>query len=1624
MMTLISSLEVLVCLLCTTRWAEGTFLRVNKGLKVMKGQSAFLAEEDLQFDIPKEKDACKVEVVTNEPITQRVGRLTPQVFDCHFLPDEVKYVHNGCPILNEDNILLWLYRFTETETFTEMFHLHVKLIEPDCNIITLGPKSLEVPEFYGISNVIDRNSLSFNYDRKLNLECTVRVATQETLLPVHGQLVIGEPERTEPRGDEPHSFVPIAQRIMNRAGVKCKDEICRQGLKLVQTTKVNCDDFLLMGLRYQHLDPPSPDIDYIAIRLDLTDTRSRNIHKSEHAWIPVRIKNAIPNQSPKPAFMSMFILEVDQFILTPLTTGALDAEDSETPKSLLIFNITRPPPQGYITHLSDHTKPISSFTWNDLNEILIAYQPPNSSHTERRNYEVEFEVHDFFFERSSPIMVHISIRTADTNAPRVSWNMGLALLEGQSRPITWDQFQIVDNDNIKVVRLITVDGLQHGRLTVRGGKGFMFTVSDIKAGVVRYHHDDSDTTKDFVVFRIFDGRHSTRHKFPINILPKDDSPPFLITNVMLELCYPVGRFLQRDLFNAIVHYQHLGNEVFEDSFEFILSDSHDPPNLSEPQVVIVHITPVDDQLPKEAPGVVRYLVVKETEVVHLTKKQLHFTDVESPDRELTYTITTPPFFTSVYGRPDAGKLFLVDSIPKFTKDPAAPMLRLFTQHAVNYMKVAYMPPIQDIGPDPQHIQFVFSVTNQHGGTLIGICFNITVLPVDNQPPEVFTNQLKVEEGGVCLVSVDHLLVTDWDTREETIRVRLERKPHHGEVELDGFPIKEGGTFTLQDIKNQKVRYRHDSSETLQDDILFIASDGINSADFVLQVKVLPVNDEVPVVKPGLNPMLHCAEGQEVIITSKYIYSTDSDSDDQKLTYMIARQPYHGVVRKNGNIVDRFIQADIIAGTVTFRHTGGEIGLNPQFDTITFVISDEEAGTHQSCCYDGPLPPAVRLHDLLPVYDLKITVFPVDNQPPTIITGDMFVVDEGSSAPITINHLSVSDADTPLEELECVLASPPQFGYIENVLPTPGFEKSNMGISIGSFTMKHVKERHINYVQSRHKRTEPTADQFMIYVTDGKHRSIETPFYVIINPTNDEVPHFLARNITVQEGQMKELGPSIINVVDLDIPQDNLEFTIIQQPQHGMIMNGIYGNDITRYKQHINGHHNHDLPVHDFTMDDLKHVTNRRVLTCKRFVVEQLDKSSPRIVHLQCVSKVELLKDGRYGSYISSRDLKATDADTKDEEIIFQILRPPDFGYLENATTGDFVRQRFTQKDLNRRHILYVINPSLEALSDSLEFLVSDPTGNTGIPQMLELKWSRIEFSQSEYVVCEDVGTLSLPITREGYAMESSFIGIKVNEISASVGKDFTLSPSSLIQFDPGVSTRTWNIGITSDRLEEAEEVFEVVLNSPVNTVLGSKTKLVVRITDSRKGQCSNSKNTGQVPAVPRLRGQPSPVTAEYPPPSHGVIQVEKISLTPVEGTGWTRGDVSQEYNPPPPKKRLRVIGNGKTVHPSYVERNGTDVVFTYHGIMSLRVEDDSSPSNSGKRAKVLVTSRGQQRYPVGSPRSTELLHSDRATVHSTKQDINAKKCPPGWIYHGTHCYYISTDHKSTWNSAARACKEM
>lgn len=59
-----------------------SLVRLESGVEVRRGRSAFVTERQLRISAGPGAD-CKVEVVTNEPITQRVGRLTPQVRTGH-----------------------------------------------------------------------------------------------------------------------------------------------------------------------------------------------------------------------------------------------------------------------------------------------------------------------------------------------------------------------------------------------------------------------------------------------------------------------------------------------------------------------------------------------------------------------------------------------------------------------------------------------------------------------------------------------------------------------------------------------------------------------------------------------------------------------------------------------------------------------------------------------------------------------------------------------------------------------------------------------------------------------------------------------------------------------------------------------------------------------------------------------------------------------------------------------------------------------------------------------------------------------------------------------------------------------------------------------------------------------------------------------------------------------------------------------------------------------------------------------------------------------------------------------------------------------------------------------------
>ncbi|GFR64515.1 FRAS1-related extracellular matrix protein 1 [Elysia marginata] len=560
------------------------------------------------------------------------NRTSQNIFDCDFLSNTVEYKHTGSPLLQHDVVRLLVHKFTDTRTVTQPVTLRVHVSNTSHEIfITSGGRPMVVPEFNGLSNTLDSTALRFRSSSSPNVSCVVGFSTFFSPWPIAGQMVMVDPREDAALGDL------RSDRMRSK--------------QVVNSVKKDCREFLLMNLHYEHLRSPTPDVDYLPLSVELYDPTLNDEVVSERLYLPIHIKNAFPNSAPQASFINMYMMDVDQFVLSTIVPGVISAEDYETSPRQLVFNISRPfsEGQGFLVHLDNHAKPIYSFLQDDLDNHRIAYRPPSVSYPDQRVYGAAFVVSDSHFAQSMPITLHVAVRPSDTTAPRVSVNTGLTLLEGQSREITTQHFQVVDKDNPGRVRMYVKGGLEHGTLTVRGRHVVIFSMEDVKTGQVLYHHDDTDSTRDRIELRISDGSNTVLSSFPITIIPRDDTPPYLVNNLGLQIneggtrritdemllaqdadsldnniIYSILRspragdiirrirpsdtgtkvfgFRQRDVLKGQIYYRHHGDEVFKDMFAFTVKDHQEPPNESEVMEFEVIITPMNENPPQIDPS--------------------------------------------------------------------------------------------------------------------------------------------------------------------------------------------------------------------------------------------------------------------------------------------------------------------------------------------------------------------------------------------------------------------------------------------------------------------------------------------------------------------------------------------------------------------------------------------------------------------------------------------------------------------------------------------------------------------------------------------------------------------------------------------------------------------------------------------------------------------------------------------------------------------------------------------------------------------------------------------------------------------------------------------------------------
>nr|XP_056722014.1 chondroitin sulfate proteoglycan 4 [Euleptes europaea] len=221
---------------------------------------------------------------------------------------------------------------------------------------------------------------------------------------------------------------------------------------------------------------------------------------------------------------------------------------------------------------------------------------------------------------------------------------------------------------------------------------------------------------------------------------------------------------------------------------------------------------------------------------------------------------------------------------------------------------------------------------------------------DPDAPTLTNVLLSVLEGGQAVISRDHLFVKTVNSMDYMYEVI--DGPTHGKLiwrTSGNWPSSEESVakFTNEDILQGHLVYQHDDSETLEDDIPFVAlRQGEGSLDpdaeevrGVFRVSIQPVNDHTPV--QVVNKVFHVVRHGQRLLTTDDIAFIDEDSGFSDTQLVLVRKDilFGSIIAPDNRSLQvyRFTQDDLRKKKILFVHSGADRGW------IQFQVSD---GLHQ------------------------------------------------------------------------------------------------------------------------------------------------------------------------------------------------------------------------------------------------------------------------------------------------------------------------------------------------------------------------------------------------------------------------------------------------------------------------------------------------------------------------------------------------------------------------------------------------------------------------------------------------------------------------------------------------------
>jgi hypothetical protein len=842
----------------------------NHALVVSYGRTLWLdPQQHLKIEVPVSpvknivKYRCEVSVVRDDPLAERTGYLTPDKFPCDFAKGEVRYVHLGSKAPSKDFVKLSVRVDSATETILRRVVLDIsvtflpmEIVKKNNDLIVSGPDK--------ISTGINDQILQFVYDTERMEACRVIILDRldsEKGLPRYGRLLnitksadsFARPlfcsdfltadiryEHTKGAQSPNRDYIPMTVEIHRQTGEYVKEyfqvavrilgarknqrpmasfkasefmSVGQYVTKLITTDVLDAEDvetnadYLIFniteplgpgeGCIISTDDPHTPITSFY--RKDITDLKIAYKPPSQMANLKGPLLEVVFEAIDTEAFHSepirLLIQVSPRNTLSPMVTknkelvlfegqsriisskDNLQVSDKDNIDDVKIYIVSG------LRHgeLYVNRKVARWFTPGDLDNGTIIYQHDNSD-----TYSDNIILNATDGKQYVEFVFVINIIPVDDEIPIVVCNTGLELDKGGSSII--DEYSLrasdIDSDTNKLLFLVGSQLQHESYLEDEIGK------PGLQAG--------------FLMLR--------QKERPVDDQMWSKSGSYWIKS-------DIDSFTQKDILLRKLYYVHTGVEIFEDRFYFQLVDNVEDPNQSGVKLFNILIKQVDVNSPQVDSDCSMNVEVKDSRLLKLTREMLWFTDADSDDMKLLYTIKQTPYFVSGSNQTkQAGSIVSTDK-PDI-------ILSTFTQQQLRHHKVSYKPPSRLYRYTDMDVQFKFSVSDPAGHS------------VDNQ---IFSIRLHAEKRQVNPAKIIKLLVNEDGKLHFPSRHRLRWQqfvivalPTYGTLYKNGQRLDVDGIFTVHDITNQRLLYVQRNDDGKLDEIRIRQTSGREMATFQIQ----------------------------------------------------------------------------------------------------------------------------------------------------------------------------------------------------------------------------------------------------------------------------------------------------------------------------------------------------------------------------------------------------------------------------------------------------------------------------------------------------------------------------------------------------------------------------------------------------------------------------------------------------------------------------------------------------------------------------------------------------------------------------------------------------------------------